>query len=155
MEPQAQTPPIPPPARKRPGLAESLERRRNLERRPWYRFHLSTGIVLFVALGALVQTNAMHVVNSPIYVMANEYYVYGAGWPVETEHFRHRAGLMTRTLVHPAIAGAVNLGVALAFLFILARICEWWIAFRARERGRAEGRAKARARSMPDEPQTS
>lgn len=140
MDPQK-----PPPARKRPGLAEDLERRRNLERRPWYRFHLSTGIVLFVTLGALVQTNTLHVVNSPIYVMANEYYVYGAGWPMETEHYRYRAGMMTRTLVHPLVAGGVNLGVALAVLFILARTCEWWIAWRARERARAAARAKAKA----------
>ncbi|MCK6473243.1 MAG: hypothetical protein L6R28_15980 [Planctomycetes bacterium] len=146
-------PPTPPPARKRPGLAESLELRRNLERRPWYRFHLSTGIILFVALAALVQTNAMHVVNSPIYVSLKEYYVYGAGWPQKTEHYLNHGGVKKLTLVHPVLAGAVNLGVALAFLFMLARACEWWIAWRAREQQRAAARAKARTK--PGEPQTS
>jgi hypothetical protein len=116
-------------------------------RRKRFQVHLSTAVVLMFAAGLLMSVNMMERVELKLFSNGTTGVVNGlyrtTGWPFAArEKLIELIGLPPNVMVCGNIffekwsstAIELNAMVALAILFALWFVCEWWV--RRRERGR-------------------
>ena len=98
-------------------------------KRPWFRFHLSTLVVLSVVAGGLLWANVKPKITidySGSLPPIDEFY----GWPFTALHWTNYVTLDYSRWRPIGLFG--NFWVALAILATVAFACEWWIRKRVR-----------------------